>query len=134
MVASQFLVVGLGNLPYPLTRHSVGHLILDSLAFRLGVSFASERVGYIARTNVAIGENSAALTLFKPKTLMNISGRPVVTALRDTVSSPSQMIVVHDELSRKPSTLSPKFGGSANGHNGCGVSLLLWAVPWISIG
>lgn len=28
------------------------------------------------------------------------------------------MIVIHDSLSHKPCTNSPKFGGSANGHNG----------------
>ncbi|KAL7281653.1 hypothetical protein ACG7TL_004970 [Trametes sanguinea] len=28
------------------------------------------------------------------------------------------MIVIHDSLDHKPCTVSPKFGGSANGHNG----------------
>lgn len=50
--------------------------------------------------------------------LMNISGRPVVQTLQNTAIKPENLIVVHDSLDHKPCTLSPKFGGSANGHNG----------------
>ena len=49
---------------------------------------------------------------------MNITGPCVSSALRHTGVHPSSMIVVHDSLSHKPNTVSPKFGGSANGHNG----------------
>lgn len=49
---------------------------------------------------------------------MNISGPSVAAALRKTVTSPSSMIIIHDSLSHRVETLSVKFGGSANGHNG----------------
>lgn len=49
---------------------------------------------------------------------MNISGRSVSTALRQTVRSPGSMVVIHDSLSHKQEKLSYKLGGSANGHNG----------------
>lgn len=49
---------------------------------------------------------------------MNISGRPVVQMLRQTAIKPANMIVIHDSLDHKPCALSPKFGGSAGGHNG----------------
>lgn len=49
---------------------------------------------------------------------MNITGKAVVAALRASVVQPSQMVVIQDSLSHRPGTLSPKFGGSANGHNG----------------
>ena len=49
---------------------------------------------------------------------MNISGRPVVQMLRQSSIKPANMIVVHDSLDHKPCALSPKFGGSAGGHNG----------------
>ncbi|KAH9946930.1 peptidyl-tRNA hydrolase [Amylocystis lapponica] len=120
-VASHFLVVGLGNLPYPMTRHSVGHLIIDSLAARLGMSLSSDRAcnGLKAtRTGIMFGQTSATLTLFKPKALMNISGRPVADALKNTAVLPSNMVVIHDSLSHQPTTISVKSGGSANGHNG----------------
>lgn len=49
---------------------------------------------------------------------MNITGPAVATALRHTAHFPGAMIVIHDSLQHKPKTLSLKFGGSANGHNG----------------
>lgn len=49
---------------------------------------------------------------------MNISGRPVANALRSISSPPSSLIVIHDSLAHKQNVISPKFGGSANGHNG----------------
>ena len=49
---------------------------------------------------------------------MNITGPCVASALKHSGIPPSSMIVIHDSLSHKPTALSPKFGGSANGHNG----------------
>jgi len=114
----QILVVGLGNLPLPSTRHSVGHLIVDSLASHFGIRMAAGGGGYSGHSNVNIGEGSVSLSLFKSKSLMNVSGPSVAAALRSTARSPSSMIVVQDSLSHNIETVSPKFGGSANGHNG----------------
>lgn len=50
--------------------------------------------------------------------LMNITGPAVVGALRKTAKAPASMVVIHDSLDHTPQTISPKFGGSANGHNG----------------
>lgn len=50
--------------------------------------------------------------------LMNITGPCVSAALKHTGILPASMVVVHDSLSHKPESISPKFGGSANGHNG----------------
>lgn len=49
---------------------------------------------------------------------MNITGPCVSAALKHTGISPASMVVVHDSLYHKPEAISPKFGGSANGHNG----------------
>lgn len=49
---------------------------------------------------------------------MNLSGPPVSMALRKTSRAPSSLIVLHDSIEHKPTALSSKFGGSANGHNG----------------
>ncbi|KAH9935720.1 peptidyl-tRNA hydrolase [Fomitopsis serialis] len=121
LASSHFLVVGLGNIPYPGTRHSIGHLVLDGLASRLGVSLTSDQEvkGFRAtKHNVPIGSADVSITLYKPKALMNISGPPVARALKSLAIQPSNMIVVHDSLDHKPMKLSPKFGGSASGHNG----------------
>lgn len=49
---------------------------------------------------------------------MNLSGPCVAQALRTTGLPLSSLVVIHDSLSHTPATLSPRFGGSANGHNG----------------
>ncbi|KAI0072511.1 peptidyl-tRNA hydrolase [Panus rudis PR-1116 ss-1] len=118
VAAPRFLIAGLGNQPWPLTRHSVGHLALDSLASRLGTTFVSERACFVAHASVCMGDYPIELTLIKPKTFMNLSGKPVVNQLRKASLPPSRLIVVHDSLYHKPNTVSPKAGGSANGHNG----------------
>jgi PTH1 family peptidyl-tRNA hydrolase len=90
--------------------------------------------GFAGRSQVVLGDVNVDLTLFKPsmsprrtvsptqphtpEPLMNITGPAVATALRHTAKIPSAMIVIHDSLQHKPTTLSVKFGGSANGHNG----------------
>ncbi|EPQ56941.1 peptidyl-tRNA hydrolase [Gloeophyllum trabeum ATCC 11539] len=118
VAGTRILVVGLGNTPLPGTRHSVGHLIIDALACKLGVRLSSERGGFTGTTTIDIGSTPVTITLFKPKALMNISGPPVSAALRKHALPPSSLIVIHDSLAHKPLTLSPKFGGSAGGHNG----------------
>ena len=49
---------------------------------------------------------------------MNLSGPCVSQALQATRTPLSSLVVIHDSLSHTPATLSPKKGGSANGHNG----------------
>lgn len=51
---------------------------------------------------------------------MNISGHAVAQSLRKHIRPPSisRLIVVHDSLSHRAMHISPKAGGSAEGHNG----------------
>ncbi|KAG5638062.1 hypothetical protein H0H81_002096 [Sphagnurus paluster] len=112
------LVVGLGNLPFPNTRHSIGQVIVDSLALRLGINMSAERNGISGNGNVLVGETMIALHLFKSKALMNISGPSIAAAYRKTVTSPTSLVVLSDSLSHKIETLHVRVGGSANGHNG----------------
>ncbi|KAF9467388.1 peptidyl-tRNA hydrolase [Collybia nuda] len=114
----QLIVVGLGNLPYPMTRHSIGQLIVDSLAYRLGIHMSPDRAGVSGQANVTVGDTLMSLTLFKSKSLMNISGPSIAAAFRQTRLPPTSLIVISDSLSHKVETLSVKLGGSANGHNG----------------
>ncbi|CAG8587366.1 4800_t:CDS:2 [Paraglomus brasilianum] len=58
------------------------------------------------------------MTLMKPGLLMNLSGKSVGKAVRNLHISPSNIIVIHDDMQRELGKISPKFGGSANGHNG----------------
>lgn len=52
--------------------------------------------------------------------LMNLSGHAVISSFRKHVSPPSSnhLLVIHDSLEHEPLKISPKNGGSAQGHNG----------------
>ncbi|KIY66485.1 peptidyl-tRNA hydrolase [Cylindrobasidium torrendii FP15055 ss-10] len=116
--APRLFIAGLGNLPFPSTRHSVGQLIVDALAARFGIQLSRDRRGFTGSGYVIVGKTPVSLTLFKSRDLMNISGRSVVTAYRQAASSPDAMIVLYDSLGHKPMKLSARLGGSAAGHNG----------------
>lgn len=50
---------------------------------------------------------------------MNISGLPLSLVFRKmNAHAPTSLVVLHDSIEHKPTALSLKFGGSANGHNG----------------
>ncbi|KAF9482239.1 hypothetical protein BDN70DRAFT_875350 [Pholiota conissans] len=49
---------------------------------------------------------------------MNISGPSIAATGRAAVNVPSRMIILADSLSHRPMSVSSKFGGSPNGHNG----------------
>ncbi|KAG8861724.1 hypothetical protein FRB96_002682 [Tulasnella sp. 330] len=136
-----FLIAGLGNFSYPDTRHSVGQTILESLARRFQVSLNHDRgvIGWIGETELDVSlkkgkgkikEDQAAvepttsqrvsITLLKPKLLMNVSGKSISMAMRTKIrpANTRSVIVLHDSLEQRPLFISPKLGGSANGHNG----------------
>ncbi|KAF7357766.1 Peptidyl-tRNA hydrolase [Mycena venus] len=114
----KLLVAGLGNLPYPGTRHSVGQLIVDELARRTGIRMSSDRDGFSGESIVTLGTTPLSLTLFKSKHLMNISGPSVAAACRKRGLKPDMLIVLSDSTEHEPCKLKYRLGGSANGHNG----------------
>ena len=81
-------IAGLGNLPYPITRHrlvfhklkgyshylahkffnSIGQLVIDALASRLCIRMSSDRAGYSGRGNLLVGDTMMTLTLYKSST------------------------------------------------------------------
>lgn len=67
---------------------------------------------------VFLSPNASYLAWYNKDAPMNVSGPPVSWALRKTSRAPSSLIVLHDSIEHKPTALSQKFGGSANGHNG----------------
>ena len=119
--------------------YSVGQLALDSLSARLGATLTLDKSksGYFAETKIDINGRLLDIALYKTRTLfgvvvqyvtypayhntdapMNSSGPPVSMVLRKTARAPMSLIVLHDSIEHKPTALSLKFGGSANGHNG----------------
>ena len=113
----RWLIAGLGNpgSEYTGNRHNCGFMVADVLADRIGVRFKRDR----SRARVAAGRLAGyPVTLAKPQTFMNVSGRPVA-ALRTFYKIPAERIVViHDELDIPFGTIRIKQGGGDNGHNG----------------
>lgn len=112
------LVVGLGNPgpDYERTRHNVGFLVADVLAERVGGRFAVHKKSGADLLQARL--DGRQILIAKPRTYMNLSGRPVA-ALAKFFSVPlDQVIVVHDELDLPFGTIKLKQGGGEGGHNG----------------
>ena len=106
-------VVGLGNPGewYARTRHNVGWAVLEELAAAWPASPEQERWdGLLVR--------QGSLTLFKPLTYMNESGRAVAALVRETGLPLAELLVVLDDLNLPLGVLRLRAAGSAGGHRG----------------
>jgi PTH1 family peptidyl-tRNA hydrolase len=110
------LVVGLGNpgREYASTRHNIGFMVADELARRHGGSWRSKFSGEIADVRL----DSARLTLLKPQTYMNESGRSVAAAAKFYKVEPEALLAVHDEVDLDLGRMQARLGGGLAGHNG----------------
>jgi peptidyl-tRNA hydrolase, PTH1 family len=113
----RWLIAGLGNpgSEYAGNRHNCGFMVADLLAGRMRATFKRDR----SRARVATGRlGGCPVTLAKPQTFMNLSGRPVA-ALRTFYKVPAdRIVVIHDELDIPFGAIRLKQGGGDNGHNG----------------
>ena len=73
-------LVGLGNFGMKRMRHSIGSMVVDSVALRLGAQWVldQECKGYVAHT-VPYGSGNE-LWLLKPRLFMNECGKSVAKA------------------------------------------------------
>lgn len=110
--AAPRLVVGLGNPgpQYRNTRHNAGFLVVDLLAARHGVSLRKERQAEVGRWG--------DVTLLKPLTFMNLSGGAVQAYTTRLRLSPTELLVIHDDLDLPLGRLRLRVGGSAGGQRG----------------
>ncbi|WP_280401663.1 aminoacyl-tRNA hydrolase [Nocardia carnea] len=112
------LVVGLGNPgpEYERTRHNVGFLVADSLAQRVGGRFTVHKKSGTDLLQARL--DGRQVLIAKPRSFMNLSGRPVSALARFFSVPPTEVIVVHDELDLPFGTIRLKRGGGEGGHNG----------------
>lgn len=111
------LIVGLGNPgeKYARNRHNIGFMAIDEIA--RGYSFGSWKKRF--QGLAAEGQiGTEKCILLKPMTYMNESGRSTGEAMRFYKLSPSDVIVIHDELDLKLGAVRVKTGGGNAGHNG----------------
>ena len=111
------LIVGLGNPgpQYSWTRHNAGFMVLDRLSHVSGIPITRKAFSGLAGDGNWAGER---VYLLKPQTFMNLSGRSVAEALRFYKLSPSDLIVIHDDLDIPFGKVKLKEGGGHGGHNG----------------
>jgi PTH1 family peptidyl-tRNA hydrolase len=113
MMSKYKLVVGLGNpgKEYSLNRHNIGFIILDSFVkdfgqFELNPKFHGEII-------------KKGDTLFlKPTTFMNLSGKSVSELCSFYKITPSEILVIQDELDLDFGKMKISTGSGDAGHNG----------------
>jgi PTH1 family peptidyl-tRNA hydrolase len=111
------LIAGLGNpgAKYENNRHNVGFMAADAIARRHGFSPWSKKFHALACDGRI---NDQKTLLLKPLGFMNLSGQAVGEAMRFHKLTPSDVIVIYDELDLAPGKMRVKTGGGAGGHNG----------------
>jgi peptidyl-tRNA hydrolase, PTH1 family len=116
-----WLVVGLGN-PGPAYaghRHTVGHLVVQELADRVGGRFRAHKTGRAEVVEGRLGgPGGPRVVLARLRCYMNESGGPVAALAAFYKVPVEQIVAVHDELDIPFDTLRVKRGGGDNGHNG----------------
>lgn len=119
-----WLIVGLGNpgLEYAHTRHNVGHMVIDALAARAGVTLNSHRSGtHMADIRMGVlpgGVPGPRAIIAVSDSYMNTSGGPVGRLAKFLDVAPDHLLVIHDELDLPEHSLRLKTGGGEGGHNG----------------
>jgi len=117
------LIVGLGNpgKEYELTRHNIGFEVVDAVARRFDApKFRMHARFQAVTTTVALpGPIGRKLTLMKPMTYMNLSGRAVRTYMKfHKIESRAAVMAIVDDVNLDFGWLRVRSSGSAGGHNG----------------
>ena len=109
------IIIGLGNpgKQYHHTRHNIGFLIVDALAEKYNTSWQKKA----DRETADIEINDEKITLVKPQTFMNSSGKVIPSLLKQGIKA-ENLLVVHDELEKPFGKIEFRTGGSHRGHNG----------------
>jgi peptidyl-tRNA hydrolase, PTH1 family len=109
------IIIGLGNpgKQYHYNRHNIGFLILDALAEKYAASWHKKGDYEYAEIEV----NGEKITLVKPQTFMNSSGKVIPALLKQGIKA-ENLLVVHDELEKPFGKIEFRTGGSHRGHNG----------------
>jgi len=118
----KFLIAGLGNIgdEYARTRHNIGFDIADALADALAKEdsdkkFFSDRRYAMMTYRTFKGRK---LTIIKPSTYMNLSGKAVNYWLTQENIEPENLLVIADDIALPYGKLRIKKKGSDGGHNG----------------
>lgn len=109
------LIVGLGNIgsKYKDTYHNMGFMAADRLAEVLRLDF-NKRAG---QARVAVSLKSGVI-IAKPVTYMNLSGESVAELIKKYNLTPSDIVVIYDDIDLPKGATRMREKGSAGTHNG----------------
>ena len=112
------LIAGLGNIgdKYVFTRHNVGFMLLDNIAYNSNLTFReNSRLKCLMTTLKTNGED---YILIKPTTFMNLSGE-AVRAVSDYYKIKAEdILIIFDDISLDLGKIRFRSNGSDGGHNG----------------
>ena len=111
------LIVGLGNpgREYAMTRHNCGFRVIDDFADAAGVDIDKEQFrGVYGR----LKHNGEDILLFKPLTMMNLSGTAVQEISHYFKIDVEDILVIYDDMALEPGTVRLRLNGSSGGQKG----------------
>ncbi|MAQ70379.1 MAG: aminoacyl-tRNA hydrolase [Flavobacteriales bacterium] len=113
---NKLLIVGLGNpgLDYQETRHNIGFKIVDYLAENFDVPFENQKYSLTS----SFKHKGRIITLMKPSTFMNLSGKAVRYHLDKNKIRINNLLIISDDLHLPFGSIKIKRKGSDGGHNG----------------
>ena len=113
------LIIGLGNpgTKYFKTRHNIGFRIADKLAENYSALWSEFDLMHSTNIQVSDDENIRVVTLVKPMTFMNETGK-ILPVFQKKCVRPEEILIIHDELEKPFGNVAIRFDGSHRGHNG----------------
>ena len=111
------LIVGLGNpgREYAMTRHNCGFRVIDAFADAAQVDIDKEQFHGVYGRLKFQGED---ILLFKPLTMMNLSGTAVQEISHYFKINVSDIVVIYDDMAIEPGTIRLRLNGSSGGQKG----------------
>lgn len=112
----KYLICGLGNIgeEYSDTRHNIGFTLADALALAHKTTFTTARLAAVAQFSL----KGRQITLIKPSTFMNLSGKSVSYWLQHEGIDLENLLVIADDVALPLGELRLRKKGGAGGHNG----------------
>ncbi len=113
-----FLVLGLGNpgKRYQKTRHNLGFMVLENVAFQWNKRFKQREGSSYQMIQTVV--DSQSVFVAKPTTYMNKSGIAAREIMKEKKMDLSHFLVLCDDFNLPLGKIRIRKKGSAGGHNG----------------
>lgn len=111
------LIAGLGNpgQKYNNTKHNTGFMALDHYLTSNNLSLEKEKFeGFWTKQKI----NGEDVILLEPQTYMNDSGKSIAQIANFFKISPTDILIIHDDMDMPIGKIRIRKGGKSGGHNG----------------